>query len=150
MNNLMLHILTHALIMRALTTKFLGVHLPSRNITFKMKAQIFFIFALHLIVIIDAQDQCPDPKDESTSCQELEFLLLENNGQNLPYGLQCNDYAKYLSPALAGLKLGLNFTTMIDFAFELLKVTELYENKNVSKIISHLKSNFQSFFFDNF
>ena len=133
----MLHILTHALIMRALTTKFLGVHLPSRNITFKMKALFCFIFALHLIVIIDAQDQCPDPKDESTSCQELEFLLLENNGQNLPYGLQCNDYAKYLSPALAGLKLGLNFTTKIDFAFELLKVTELYENKNVSKHLSN-------------
>lgn len=101
-----------------------------------MKALFCYItaLALHLIVIKAQDQQCPELNGENISCQDMSFWILENNGRNVPLGLQCMGYAKYLSPAYAAAKQNVNFTTRIDFEFELFKVTQLYQDKNVIRL----------------
>ena len=97
-----------------------------------MKALLFYAITAFALNAIKAEDQqCPELNDENISCQDMSYLILENNGRNVPLGLQCMGYAKYLSPTFAAAKQNINLTTLIDFEFELLKLTQLDQEKNV-------------------
>ena len=97
-----------------------------------MKALLFYGITAFALNAIKAEDQqCPELNDENISCQDMSYLILENNGRNVPLGLQCMGYAKYLSPTFAAAKQNINLTTLIDFEFELLKLTQLDQDKNV-------------------
>ena len=97
-----------------------------------MKALLFYGITAFALNAIKAEDQqCPELNDENISCQDMSYLILENNGRNVPLGLQCMGYAKYLSPTFAAAKQNINLTTLIDFEFELLKLTQLDQEKNV-------------------
>ena len=108
---------------------------PVNSFLFTMKALLFYAITAFALNAIKAEDQqCPELNDENISCQDMSFWILENNGRNVPLGLQCMGYAKYLSPAYAAAKQNVNFTTRIDFEFELFKVTQLYQDKNVIRL----------------
>ena len=80
-------------------------------------------------------DSCPE--FYNVTCDELEWLLLDKNGANLPFGLSCMGYKKYFAPSKA-LESD-EGPTKVDFALKIHKVTNLAENKNVR--YNHSKNN---------
>ena len=99
-------------------------------------ASLTMIFTMKTLLIlfylsfIKAESLCPD--HQNVTCKELELLILDKNGANLPFGLSCMGYKKYLAPALMDTES--EGPTTVDFALKIHKVTNLAENKNVRYI----------------
>ena len=89
------------------------------------------LLLLFYLSLVKAESLCPN--HQNVTCKELELLILDKNGANLPFGLSCMGYKKYLAPAFVDTA-SVQGPTTVDFALQILKVTNLAENTNVRYI----------------